>query len=285
MKRKKTIILATFLLLFCLGNANAQINGLHTFEGTIFHSFNTISQLDFSGYWKVDGTNQIRIYNEDFSLRRTVNIQVPQGYNIWVVNSLSQKIFSTDNRLEFIVVFMANTAQNSNSNQRTIMKLYNEDGNLIRDFGTAFLFFPSVHITSNGDYRLLVQRQEIDRIFTDIYSLPGRGNSATSLLETSNVRSDNHQGIRLTSNIVSEIAEICVILPNNERAVNTNIRILDMAGNVVFEQRSTTTNSAIWNLTNNQGRFVANGTYLVVAEARDRNGRVFQYSTRLGVNR
>jgi len=44
-------------------------------------------------------------------------------------------------------------------------------------------------------------------------------------------------------------------------------------------------NAIIWDLTNNAGRFVANGTYLIIVEATGINGRRFVYSARVGVNR
>ena len=72
------------------------------------------------------------------------------------------------------------------------------------------------------------------------------------------------------------------------------ITIYDMTGNVVWSGASTaSTGSAttatggtfVWDLRNTAGRFVANGVYLVIAEVKDRNGRMYQYSARLGVKR
>ena len=92
-------------------------------------------------------------------------------------------------------------------------------------------------------------------------------------------------GIRFAQNPVSDIAEISVILPNNERAVETKIVIYDMTGNVVFASTASTGSATNWDLRNSAGRFVANGTYLVIAEVKDRNRRVYTYSARLGVRR
>ena len=47
-------------------------------------------------------------------------------------------------------------------------------------------------------------------------------------------KSASRYGIKFAQNIVSERAEISVILPNGERAVETRIVIYDMTGNVVF---------------------------------------------------
>ena len=100
------------------------------------------------------------------------------------------------------------------------------------------------------------------------------------------IRSDNNHGIRFAENIVSERAEMSVILPNNDASAGSaTIKIYDMTGNVVFVGATALGRPLSWDLRNNAGRFVANGTYLVIAEAKDRNGRVYTYSARLGVKR
>jgi len=44
-------------------------------------------------------------------------------------------------------------------------------------------------------------------------------------------------------------------------------------------------NAVVWNLTNPNGRFVANGTYIIIAETTGISGRTYRYSARLGVRR
>ena len=112
-------------------------------------------------------------------------------------------------------------------------------------------------------------------------------------VKKSNVR----HGIKFAQNIVSERAEISVVLPNGEQASETKVVIYDMTGNVVHSGASTastaSTGSAtgatggaiVWDLRNSAGRFVANRTYLVIAEVKDRSGRTHTYSARLGVKR
>ena len=101
------------------------------------------------------------------------------------------------------------------------------------------------------------------------------------------VKSDKRHGIRFAVNPVNDKAEITVILPDNERAVETNIVIYDMTGNVVFASTASTGSAtgAVWDLRNSAGRLVANGTYLVVAEVKALDGRVYRYSSLLGVKR
>jgi len=110
-------------------------------------------------------------------------------------------------------------------------------------------------------------------------------------------------GIRFAVNPVSDVAEISVVLPASTAstgsataATEVSVVIYDVAGNVVFAckgtaclARSSSADKAnlvlTWDLRNNTGRFVANGTYLVIAEVKDRNGRTHRYSAKLGVRR
>jgi len=57
--------------------------------------------------------------------------------------------------------------------------------------------------------------------------------------------------------------------------------VYDMTGNVVVFNG----NGKVWDLRNSAGRFVANGTYLVVVEATDRNGKTVMCSAKVGVKR
>ena len=96
---------------------------------------------------------------------------------------------------------------------------------------------------------------------------------------------DNRFGILLENAVVSDFAKISVITPE---PATINLRIFDNLGNVVFTETAVRANNhspIIWNLQNQSGRLVANGTYLVVVEATGISGRRFTYSSRIGVQR
>jgi hypothetical protein len=93
---------------------------------------------------------------------------------------------------------------------------------------------------------------------------------------------DSRYGIVLESAVVSNFAKISVKTPES---ATVNISILDNLGSVVFETNGRNSDNFVWNLTNNTGRFVASGTYLVLVEATSVSGRRFTYSARIGVNR
>jgi uncharacterized repeat protein (TIGR02543 family) len=99
----------------------------------------------------------------------------------------------------------------------------------------------------------------------------------------------NEYGIFLERNIVANPTTILVRTPESATA---NIVILDNLGNTVFVANNVETKcfaypncGIIWNLTNFAGRFVANGTYLIIVEAKGNSGKSYRYSARIGVQR
>ena len=95
-----------------------------------------------------------------------------------------------------------------------------------------------------------------------------------------NKPANNLYGIKFVSNIVSDKAEMNIVLPNNEKASQTNITVYDMTGNIVFNSEL-----LVWDLRNNNGRIVANGSYLIVAKVKGINGNTYHYSAKLGIKR
>jgi uncharacterized repeat protein (TIGR02543 family) len=95
-------------------------------------------------------------------------------------------------------------------------------------------------------------------------------------------KSDGRYGIKLLNNIVSQKAQMQIILPkDNVREVK--LVIYDNIGNVVFE-KTENSDEVVWDLTNSAGRLVANGTYLAVADVRG-NKDVYRYSAKIGIKR
>jgi hypothetical protein len=134
--------------------------------------------------------------------------------------------------------------------------------------------------------------------FTQVREIRVFGESGGATFIRNREIPDNRFGILLENAIVSDVARISVITPE---PATVNMVILDNLGNVVFsadgvEARTygqvyminlpqQNNNPIVWNLTNNNGRYVANGTYLILVEAIGISGRRFTYSAKIGVNR
>jgi len=99
-----------------------------------------------------------------------------------------------------------------------------------------------------------------------------------------NPTKNDKYGIKLTQNPAFDKVEISVVLPNNEKIAEAKIVIYDNLGNIVF-RRNGKYSTLTWDLTNNAGRFVANGTYLIIAEIKTARGTDYHYSAKLGVKR
>jgi hypothetical protein len=96
---------------------------------------------------------------------------------------------------------------------------------------------------------------------------------------------DKKHGVLLKNSIVSDKAEILSIgLPDGDNVVSAKIVIYDNVGNVVFETAAGKDGKATWDLHNSAGRSVANGWYLIVAEAKGTKG-TYAYSTKVGVRK
>jgi hypothetical protein len=86
----------------------------------------------------------------------------------------------------------------------------------------------------------------------------------------------------LEKNIVSDKAQMRIVLPDGDKVVSAKIIVYDNVGNIVFETNSA---KAVWDLRNYASREVANGTYLAVAEVKGISGKVYAYSAKVGVRK
>jgi len=98
---------------------------------------------------------------------------------------------------------------------------------------------------------------------------------------------DGKQGIIIKQNpVVSSSAKFEV---KTLEAATVEIAVYDNTGNLVFAENDVKTkgNTAdiYWNLKNSSGRTVANGSFLVIVEAKGLSGKVYRYSAKLGVKR
>jgi hypothetical protein len=167
---KRNVLSAAVLAVVILGlnGANAQINLLHTFEESNVYYDNN---YDFCVYYCLNKNNDnttVKIYNEDFSLRKIVNIPTESGYKFLGISYFSKKLFNTDEKLEFIV-----TSYNSGQDVEKSY-IYNEDGMLLNMFedvkGTR------VFVDSKGNCKLSIFYVSK----TEIYSLPGKNDISSN---------------------------------------------------------------------------------------------------------
>lgn len=173
----KKFIQSTVILLVLSINLNAQIYLEHTFPGYVLMTSTNIEQL----YYVTD-ENIITLYNDDYTLYKTIQIDVPYGYKVYLYANISNHLFNTDDLVEFTLTF-----KDTLNNSGFLLKLFDENGNELFNFGNS----PqgSVHQTINGNLRFYVFgyiNYPNPPYHTEIYSLPGYMTSFTELNEFNN---------------------------------------------------------------------------------------------------
>jgi hypothetical protein len=173
--KKLVFSISTVMMLLFPQLLNAQINLEHTFQGYVTANYPYVNPIINCYTDQYPGSsNQVKLYNEDYSLYKAITVTPPANYAISFVQIYSKNIVTTDNKMTFFVVFVKASAAD---NTRSILKLYDENGTLVRDFGYAYTFsLAGIHETPGGKYRLSVLRYKYSTEITyetEIYSLPG----------------------------------------------------------------------------------------------------------------
>lgn len=163
------IIISLLISLFCLQIVSAQINLEHTFNSVGFGTWHFNTETETFYYNANVNTNKVFVYNNDYSLYKTINFIPPSGYQLYWVYYPSKHLFNDDDLIEFILVFT-----NSTNYQ---MKVYNENMSMVKDLGAGNNAY--VFISQESGYKLKTTNwvyntgtQNLD--YTDkVYSLPG----------------------------------------------------------------------------------------------------------------
>ncbi len=207
-----------------------QITLEHTFAlGENVDVFPNGSDIIFAS--KGNG-NTINIYNSAYTLVKTVNVPIPNGYIFEFYPSsdtnfqVTKYIFNNDDKLEFVV-----SAKFLTSTQPT-RKLYvvNEDGIIIKDFTTN----PNTSWTgdynifhnaaSNTNKMIITNVDNNDNLFREVYTLP------STTLSLSEIQS---KGKQLSAFPIPANKTLNIINPSNG---NNTVIIYDMTGKQVVNK-------------------------------------------------
>lgn len=132
MKALIKIISSLFLIpLFTTINTNAQINLEQTFNGQLQP---IVIDGAVSYYYDImNNSDNITIYDNNFNIFKNINITSPSGYN------LLSKSITTSTNYDILIIAVFNNINTSNLNEKSILRMYDLDGNIIKDFGKAIL--------------------------------------------------------------------------------------------------------------------------------------------------
>lgn len=175
---KQLILIST--LLICSFTMKGQITLEHKFsdyvswfktstKGTMFYT-NNIDTI----------SNQLKVYNEDYSLYKTIIIPRPIGYFV-EINFLSDQLFNLDNSIEFLCCFRKYT---ENMQSITKITIFNENATVVKDFGT-YLNYDGIFLINESGIK---PKLYINGAF-EVYSLPGSLPNNVPEFKSSNVKS------------------------------------------------------------------------------------------------
>lgn len=246
----------TIALLFSV-NLQAEIKLIHTFENMVYFGTglidgeaNYINELTskYIGcfyYTEVDPTNNTYseiIYNGNFELKSSKTYQFipPTGYQLTSV-SPSSNTFNNNDDTEFIVVYNC-TEYTASNNKQQLMHLYNEDGELIYDFGYGY----NISWYSLG---CLIDKKCYALVYRMYYDENNELCKQTKVYLTEGIPSDNIANQENTIQKLPHPNPSCSIIniPYNTENGNTTISIFNNQGQLV-EHKQLSNNSTILQL-------------------------------------
>ena len=179
---KTTIISILLILAGHALNGQIQIENSYSFSGTLTE----IDEGEFKYFVMDVPLKQCRIYNEDHSLYKTINLQIPSGYFLSDVKFVSRKTFNSDDNIELLYTYNKADLINSEYVYTYGMKVINELGTVLLNLADGG--FAELKTGSNGT-KLLAYTYTWSESFylvsTNVYSLGGTTKSASSLLKSS----------------------------------------------------------------------------------------------------
>ena len=158
---KKTII-STIVILFITISVKSQITLETKYPIQPFKlKLCNLTNGGYKYYWLDQTNNQIKMYNSNHSIFKTINVTPPTTpYTYGGVNYISDNLFNSDNLVEFMIVYY----QSPSTYQS---KLFNENNIILFSSNSS----AGELLNISGNYKLKIPSTNADS--TLIYSLPG----------------------------------------------------------------------------------------------------------------
>ncbi len=164
MKKMKKIILGLIATFGISIVSFGQVTLENSYYSKIYSTVNGFNTENGLNYFTVDNiSNQLKIYNSTHNLIKTVNIPVDANSFINHIYLPTDKLFNSDNLIEFIV-HLNNGPTNNN------MFLMNEDGIVLQQFGNKSE--AKVIKSTSGVYKLDLKIYD-NGYYDFIYTLTG----------------------------------------------------------------------------------------------------------------
>lgn len=222
MKKYAFILILIVSVVF---NLQGQITLEHTYTGVSA----AYIKLPIAGYkyYVMDAANsQCRLYNDDHSLWKTINLSIPANYYLCDVQYVTENLFNTDNSIELLYVsYIYNTA----------LAYYTYDTRIANESGTVLLSVPG------GGYSYVYPALTGSKLFIWVYNYAVSPTTVNTLIytvpgQTSNGINDFpvDQQVSLSKafpNPTTNLVTIQYSLPFNVK--QAELKLYDMRGNMI----------------------------------------------------
>ncbi len=219
-------ILSTLILMFSIAVVYGQI----TLQKTYNYS-TAVVKLETLGYkyYLMDvPASQVRIYNMDHSVFKTISCSVPNGYYLADIKYVSENLFNSDSQIELVYIYYKYVPTSSSYYYIYGAKVINESGSdLLSIDGARYI---NVNKTGETEYKLFAYCYDYsifpEKVWTNIYGLTG---SLVSALNISGSQPDYF--LNAYPNPATDIIRVDYALPDDIKSARLNI--LDSSGKTV----------------------------------------------------
>lgn len=178
---KKLISTSLFLALFTALTAQVTLDKKYDYSTSVVN----LETLGYKYFLMDVPAGQCRLYNTDHSLYKTISCNVPGGFYLSDIKFLSEKLFDTDSGIELLCTYYK---------YNSALAYYEYDSRIINDDGSQITFIDGglynyINKTDENTYKLFSYCYDYsvspEKVWTNIYSLPGTVVSAQLLNEKS----------------------------------------------------------------------------------------------------
>jgi len=179
-----------------------------------------LETLGYKYYLMDVPASQVRIYNMDHSVFKTINCSVPNGFYLADIKYVSENLFNSDSQIELAYTYYKYVTTSTSYYYIYGSKVVNESGsNLISIDGAQYIY---VNKTGDSEYKLFAYCFDYsvspEKVWTNIYNIPGISVFSASI-------SDKPQDILLHAwpNPASEIIRLEYELPANVKSASLSV--------------------------------------------------------------
>jgi hypothetical protein len=154
---KYVLAILLFLVPLCVIGQTPEYNFPSAYHGRMI-------KLSQAGYKYLIGDNvnkQLRLYNMDSTLYKTIDVPQYTGYTVTVYPLwVSDNLFNSDNLIEYTILYNGTVDK---------LEVINENGVVLNSVpGSAFSL---IGMNNVGNYKLIVRSTDLNNV--SVYSLPG----------------------------------------------------------------------------------------------------------------